>query len=196
MAKELVLTYVSPQLESQRDADYGRVEEFNRNCLPLLKELGIFKERDINAYTYLNDKNDEGIYSAYLAKCLADAQSEQERELVRVKFPELWRKFCETHFLPYSYPYVRHPEYVHYDESAEKFVFDYDAFKVTEDLTAESPAELATLAKLRALDKALADINFKGVNVRYLFHPDDEGKISFISKLNPGFFSQLVELNK
>lgn len=195
MAKQHILTYVSPQLDMQRSHDYSAVEQFNEQCLPLLKELGIFKDRDINAYTHLNDKNSEGIYSAYLAKCLAEAQSEPERELIRVRFSDMWREFCEKHFFP-TFPYVRGSEFIRYDESAEKFFLDFDAYKITEELEAVSAAELATLEKLRALDKALAALDFSGVSVRGLFAPDSEGKISTIAHLNPAVFSALVESNK
>lgn len=195
MAKEVVSTYVSTYRDYVRSSIQSEVEQFNNQCLPLLKELGIFKERDINAYEYLNDNNYAGLYSAYLAKCLADAPSDHERELVRVTFSELWRKFCETHFFP-TFPHVGGKECIHYDESAEKFVFDFDAYKITEEIIAESPAELATAAKLRALDKALADINFTGVSTRILFYPDEKGKISVLSNLGPESFSQLVKSNK
>ena len=195
MAKEVVSTYVSTYRDYVRGSIQSEVEQFNNQCLPLLKELGIFKERDINAYEYLNDNNYAGLYSAYLAKCLADAPSDHERELVRVKFSELWRKFCESHFFP-TFPHVGGKECIHYDESAEKFVFDFDAYKITEEIIAESPAELATAAKLRALDKALANINFTGVSTRILFRPDEKGKISILSNLGPESFSQLVKSNK
>ena len=198
MAKEIILTYESSRLVNQKSSDYSNVEQFNEQCLPLLKELGIFKERDINAYTYLSNgcnANYDAFYAAYLAKCLGEAESEAARELIRVKFPEMWKEFCSTHFFPH-FPVVRGSEFVHYDESAGKFALDFDAYKTTEDLTAESAAELATVAKLRALDKALAALDFSGVSVRGLFAPDSEGKISTIAHLNPAVFSALVESNK
>ena len=61
MAKEVVSTYVSTYRDYVRSSIQSEVEQFNNQCLPLLKELGIFKERDINAYEYLNDNNYAGL---------------------------------------------------------------------------------------------------------------------------------------